>query len=319
MSLHATSAATPPTITAPRANSEPVLEVDGLEKQYGSIHAVNGLSLEVRRGEIYGFLGPNGAGKTTTIRMLMGLIKPSKGEIKLFGQSLAANRSSVLARVGSLVESPSAYSHLTGWENLELTRRLLAAPRDRIALVLAQVGLTDAAHRVVREYSLGMKGRLAVANALLGRPELLILDEPTNGLDPSGIREMRDFLRRLPDQGVTVLVSSHLLSEIEQLAGTVGIIAAGKMRFEGTLEALRARFQNRLLLQVSDTNRALGLLKVHKPVHTQTGWLELNAEHAQAANINRLLLEAGIDVSHLEVTRPSLEQIFLELTEGDAA
>jgi lantibiotic transport system ATP-binding protein len=311
------------------ASAPAVLQISHLQKQYGPITAVDDLSLTVRRGEIYGFLGPNGAGKTTTIRMLMGLIKPSHGYIRLFDEPLLKNRAALLARVGSLIESPSAYSHLTGRQNLEITRRMIAAPAARMDAVLEQVGLRDAAHRIVREYSLGMKGRLAIASALLGSPELLILDEPTNGLDPAGIREMRDFLRRLPEQGVTVLVSSHLLSEIEQMATTVGIIAAGKMRFEGKLETLRARFPSKLRVCVSDWQRASDLMQAfaseerpkenlgkEKLGEEKSGELILNALPEQAASVNKTLVTAGIDVSHLEVTRPSLERIFLDLVEG---
>ncbi len=291
-----------------------ILEIQNLSKQYGTIQAVRDVSLKIKQGEIYGFLGANGAGKTTTIRMLMGLIKPSKGEIRLFGQSLVTHRAQLLARVGALVETPSAYTHLTGYENLELTRRLIAVPKNRINAVLSQVGLQDAANRVVREYSLGMKGRLAIAAALLGEPELLILDEPTNGLDPSGIREIRDFLRSLPKQGVTVMVSSHILSEIEQVASTIGIISNGAMQFEGALATLRARFQNRLRIEVNNTKQAMQILEHFSPAQIEPNILELNAEKPQIASINQLLVEAKIEVSHLELTRLSLEQIFLEIT-----
>ena len=298
-----------------RTSQTPLLEVQNLEKHYGKIHAVNGLSLEVSKNQIYGFLGPNGSGKTTTIRMILGLVRPSSGSIQLFGKSLEKQRSSVLARVGALVETPSAYSHLSAWENLELTRRMLDSPKSRIPEVLEQVGLTDAAHRPVRGYSLGMKGRLGVATALLNSPELLILDEPTNGLDPAGIREMRDFVRSLPALGVTVLVSSHLLSEIEHMATTVGIISKGQMRFQGPLEVLRARFQPYLKIKVSDPERARELLEPNFPILRLEGnLLEVSAPEESTTHINRQLEGAGIGVSHLELTRPSLEDIFLELT-----
>ncbi|NJK43592.1 MAG: ABC transporter ATP-binding protein [Pleurocapsa sp. SU_196_0] len=229
-----------------------VIGIENLEKRFGNVHAVRGVNLNVQRGQIYGFLGPNGAGKTTTIRMLLGLIRPSSGSVQVFGEPLS-NRT--LGRIGALVETPSAYAHLTGQENLELTRRMLNAPKANVVRSLELVGLKDAAHRTVRGYSLGMKGRLSLAAALLNDPELLILDEPTNGLDPQGIREVRDLVKSLPAQGITVLVSSHLLLEVEQIASHVGIIVAGKMRFSGTLEALRAQSQPSVAVSVNDPTR----------------------------------------------------------------
>jgi ABC-2 type transport system ATP-binding protein len=213
------------------------IETEALTRAFGARAAVEQLNLLVPNGGIYGFLGPNGAGKTTTIRMLLGLIRPDSGKVRLFGKHFEF---SMLNRVGSLVEAPSLYPHLTGRENLEVTRRLVGAARADIDRVLAIVRLARDADRLVREYSLGMRQRLGLALALLNSPELLILDEPTNGLDPAGIHEMRDLLRRMPaEHGVTVFLSSHLLSEVEQIAGSVGIIREGRMLFQGSLAELR--------------------------------------------------------------------------------
>ena len=196
-----------------------------LTRRFGDLTAVADLDLQVPGGSVYGFLGPNGAGKTTTIRLLLGLIRPNAGEVRLFGQSLRDGRMTLLRRVGALVETPSLYPHLTGRENLEVTRRLLDARQEQINRALAIVKLEQDAHRRVAHYSSGMRQRLGLALALLGEPELLILDEPTNGLDPAGIREMRDLICRLPEEhGVTVFLSSHLLNEVEQVATHIGII-----------------------------------------------------------------------------------------------
>src|SRR5262245_29498458 len=212
------------------------IETSGLTRRFGSQLAVDDLNLLVPAAGVYGFLGPNGAGKTTAIRMLLGLIRPDAGEVRLFGQSLKANHRALMSRVGALVEAPSLYPHLTGRENLEVTRRLLGSPRNRIDRALETIKLTRDANRRVREYSLGMRQRLGLALALLNQPELLILDEPTNGLDPAGIHEMRDLLCRLPAElGLTVFLSSHLLSEVEQIASHIGIIQARRLLFQGTL------------------------------------------------------------------------------------
>src|SRR5262245_58240224 len=218
------------------------IETRRLTRRFGTQLAVDDLNLSAPEAGVYGFLGPNGAGKTTTIRMLLGLIRPDAGEVWLFGAPLAANRQSLMRRVGALVEVPSLYPHLTGRENLEVTRRLLGGPRELIDRALDIVKLTADSHRRVREYSLGMRQRLGLALALLNKPELLILDEPTNGSDPAGIHEMRDLIRRLPAEfGITVFLSSHLLSEVEQIAGHIGIIHQGRLLFQGTLPELQAQ------------------------------------------------------------------------------
>lgn len=204
--------------------NDQIVVTHDLTKKYKKHTSVDGLNLRIRRGEIYGFLGPNGAGKTTTIRMLLGLIKPTKGNIEIFGQNLNKNRLQILQRIGSLVESPTYYGNLTAYENLEAVRRLRGLPEQRVNEVLETVRLSKVANRLTKGYSLGMKQRLGIAVALLSSPDLLILDEPTNGLDPSGIQEIRELIKELPKSGMSVIVSSHLLSEIDQMATQVGLL-----------------------------------------------------------------------------------------------
>lgn len=210
-----------------------ILETRSLCKRYGTAMRVNGLNLSVPEGSIYGFLGPNGAGKSTTLKMALGLVHPTSGAVKLFGKEMnAANRRDILRRTGSLIEAPSYYGHLTGKENLEVIRQMKGAPEKDVDEVLRIVRLDGQKDKRAAHYSLGMKQRLGLAGALLGYPKLLILDEPTNGLDPAGIQEMRELILELPERfGMTVVVSSHLLSEIDQIAGHVGIIREGELVF----------------------------------------------------------------------------------------
>ncbi len=295
-----------------------LIETRNLTRRFGERVAVDELNLTVPAAGVYGFLGPNGAGKTTAIRMLLGLIRPHAGEVRLFGAPVTGNRPSVMRRVGALVESPSLYPHLTGRENLEVTRRLLGAPRNLIDAALDTVKLTKDADRRVREYSLGMRQRLGLALALLNKPELLILDEPTNGLDPAGIHEMRDLIRRLPDQfGVTVFLSSHLLSEVEQIASHIGIIHEGQLLFQGPLADLQTKQQTQLIVGVRQLEAAVECL-------TRAGWttqrnvdgmLCVSARTSDdAISINKLLLDHHLDVFHIALAQPSLEDIFLTLT-----
>ncbi len=296
----------------------PAIATEELTRRFGETTVVRDLELCVPRGCVYGFLGPNGAGKTTTIRMLLGLIRPDKGRSLLFGKSLEEERATLLRRVGALVEGPSLYPQLTGRENLEVRRRLLGARRANLADALALVDLEDAADRPVEHYSLGMRQRLGLALAFLTTPELLILDEPANGLDPAGIREMRDLLRRLPEErGTTVFVSSHLLAEIEQVATQVGIINGGELVFQGDPAELRAQVKGRARICVDRTEDAQRSL-------AQQGWtvkadelggLIAEVEGEQDARaINDLLVHAGIGVHHLALHTPTLEDVFLELT-----
>jgi ABC-2 type transport system ATP-binding protein len=312
-----------------------VIETSGLTKAIGRKALVQDLNLRVGRGEIYGFLGPNGAGKTTTIRMLLGLIRPTRGSVKLFGRELKSNRIEALRRVGALVEYPSYYGHLTGRENLEAVRRILGVPAVRIDEVLAIVRLTKDAGRPVKGYSLGMKQRLGIATALLGNPELLILDEPTNGLDPSGILEMRELIKSMPQQhGITIIVSSHLLSEIEQMATQVGIIAQGRLIAQESIESLRGRSKGRLALRVGAVPQAAEVLARIGVRAESAAALESpragasydegdnrilvdSVDDETAASYVRVLVESGIDVYRVEEVRQSLEDLFLKLTDGE--
>lgn len=294
-----------------------LIQTHGLSRRFGTQLAVDHLNLLVPAGGVYGFLGPNGAGKTTAIRMLLGLIRPTAGEVQMFGLELIANRHSLMRRVGALVEAPSLYPHLTGRENLEVTRRLIASPRSLVDAALESMNLTKDADRRVREYSLGMRQRLGLALALLNKPELLILDEPTNGLDPAGIHEMRALIRRMPEElGVTVFLSSHLLSEVEQIASHIGIIHEGKLLFQGTLAELQNKQRIQLKVGVKQPARAIDCLtNAGWEVHQVDGMLSVAARTSDdAVAINTLLIEHRIDVFHLALAQASLEEIFLTLT-----
>ena len=293
------------------------IHTQGLTRQFEGGHGVRALGLSVPAGAVYGFLGPNGAGKTTTIRLLLGLLRPQGGTIELFGETLDAGHRSALARVGALVESPSLYPHLTGHQNLEVTRRLLGVPKNRIDDVLATTAMADAAERRVRDYSLGMRQRLAIALALLGAPRLLILDEPGNGLDPAGILDMRQLLRGLAaTHGITVFVSSHQLSEVELVASHVGVLHAGNLCFQGTIEALRARYLPRVQLRCDDAALATRLLAEagEDACQLDAETLTVQPRGRVDAELNRLLVEAGLAVSHLVREQPSLETLFFDVT-----
>lgn len=300
-----------------------IVQTQGLCKRYGDAMRVRELALSVPEGTVYGFLGPNGAGKSTTLKMILGLAHPTAGQITVFGQPLTAkNRLSILRDVGSLIESPSYYGHLTGEENLRIVQTLRGAPKRNIAEVLQIVRLTGQKDKKVAHYSLGMKQRLGLASALLGFPKLLILDEPTNGLDPAGIQEMRELICELPKQfGMTVLVSSHLLSEIDQMADVVGIIANGELVFQDRLESLHARNRRNLALRTSN-NAVAGewLSRMGIQSEVQEDYLLLpDLEDAAVRQVGRALVGQGIDLLRLELRENSLEDIFLELTGGKAA
>ena len=223
------------------SNDRNIIETHQLSRSYAGFRAVDGIDLHVPRGSVYGFLGPNGAGKSTTMKMLLGLTTPSEGYFVVDGKKYPENRVEILKEIGSLIESPAFYGNLTGEENLDIIRRILGLPKSAVSQALDLVGLTQYRRRLARNYSLGMKQRLGLAGALLGKPPILILDEPTNGLDPVGIHEIRALIRSLPAQfDCTVLVSSHLLSEIELMADRIGILNHGRILFEGTLEDLKA-------------------------------------------------------------------------------
>lgn len=218
-----------------------IIETKNLTKTYGDFTAVSHLNLHIRKGSVYGFLGPNGAGKSTTMKMFLGLTRPTGGSFRIDGKSYPSDRVSILKEVGSFIEAPAFYGNLTGEENLEIIRRILGLPKSSVQDALELAGLSQFRKRLAKKYSLGMKQRLGLAGALIGRPPILILDEPTNGLDPVGIHEIRTLIKSLPQQfDCTVLVSSHLLSEIELMADDIGILNHGRLLFEGTMEDLRA-------------------------------------------------------------------------------
>lgn len=295
----------------------PAIEITGLNRSFGDLHVVRDLDLEVPPNSVYGFLGPNGAGKTTTIRLLLGLLRPDAGEIRLFGSRFKSNRLSVLRRVGCMIESPSVYPHLTARENLETKRRIIDAPRTEIDRVLGVVELREAAGRLVRTFSLGMTQRLAIAKAMLGAPELLVLDEPTNGLDPAGMAEMRSLIRGLPSrEGVTVFLSSHLLAEVEEIATHLAILSRGTRLFAGTIEELHARQRRALVVRVDRPADARRLLRNSGLSVSGSGPDLVIAEAGDdlAPAVTRTLVQAGFDLYHVALERPSLEDIFLEMT-----
>lgn len=299
-----------------RPESQPLVQTRGLTKRYGArITAVRDLDLVINRGEVYGFLGPNGAGKTTTLRMLLGLIRPSSGEASVVGEAPGSVAS--LSKVGALIESPAFYPYLSGRDNLRVMSRFSGVPESRIDEVLRTVELSERARDNFSKYSLGMKQRLGVAAALLKDPELLILDEPTNGLDPKGMADMRRLVRELGKGERTVLLSSHLLGEVEQICDRVGIIQNGALVAEGTVSELRGG--QGLLVEADPLEDALEIvnqLREVEDVRISDGKLHLAADPQEAANVNAKLVSAGIRVSELRSSEQSLEQVFLELT-GD--
>ena len=295
-----------------------IIETHDLCKQYGNALRVAHLDLNVPEGSVYGFLGPNGAGKSTTLKMILGLVQPTAGSIRVLGKQMnRANRLAVLRQVGSLIESPSYYGHLTGEENLRIVQTLRGVPEKSIREVLQIVRLDGQRGKKVAHYSLGMKQRLGLAAALLGYPRLLILDEPTNGLDPAGIQEMRELIRSLPGRfGMTVVVSSHLLSEIDQMADHVAIIREGELVFQDSLEVLHGHSRHHLALRTSNNAVARSLLAGQSVTcREEEGYLILPIlPDETTAQLTRFLAENRLGVVRLEERQKSLEDIFLELT-----
>ena len=290
----------------------------GLTKRYGPVLAVDDLGLDVREGDIYGFLGANGSGKTTTVRMLLGLVLATSGEIELVGRPMPRDRRQVLPQVGSLVEGPAAYGHLSGRSNLTLLDAAgPAAPRRtrraRVDAALEQVGLAQVARRRVRAYSLGMRQRLGLAAALLRTPRLLVLDEPTNGLDPQGIHEVRELLLELHRQGTTIFLSSHLLAEVEQLCTRVGVLDRGRMVLQDELATLQQP-TGRTVVRTPDADRARALLDGR--VEHQEGD-RLLVRRTDPSALNSLLVNQGIRVAEIGPERRSLEQVVLDATTAD--
>ena len=293
-----------------------IVATDNLSKEYDGVYRVQELDIRIKEGDIYGFLGPNGAGKSTTMKMLLGLVKPTSGTIEIMGKPFnEKNRRDILSSVGSLIESPSYYGHLTGRENMEIIRRLLDLPKKNIEEAVHIVRMENQMEKKVKNYSLGMKQRLGIAMALARFPKLLILDEPTNGLDPAGIEEMRELIKTLPKQyGMTVMISSHILSEIDQMATVVGIINQGCLIFQERMSVLDTQREPQIVLRTSDNNRAYQLLKKVNPQRTADG-LQIGAlTDEQTGAVVQCLCSNGISVYRVEEHRESLEDIFLNLT-----
>ncbi|WP_410676248.1 ATP-binding cassette domain-containing protein [Amycolatopsis sp. cmx-4-68] len=301
------------TMTQRRPGNHPV-ETTALTKRYGTAAAVEDLDLSVPAGEVYGFLGPNGAGKTTTLRMLLGLVRPTSGRVRLFGAEPGGES---LARVGALIEGPAFYPYLSGRANLRILADHAGVRRTRVDGVLDVVSLTDRAKDRYSTYSLGMKQRLGLAAALLKDPELVVLDEPTNGLDPAGMADMRVTLRKLAAGGCTVLLSSHLLAEVEQICDRVGVLDHGRLVAEATVEELRAGGALRVVADPVDRARVhLGRLFGADRVRVAGNALEVDVGPGRAARVNAELVAAGCEVSELCWREPDLEQTFLALTGG---
>jgi len=282
---------------------------------------IKDINLQIEQGTIYGFLGPNGAGKTTTIRLLLGLLTPQHGAIKIFGRNLSDNPIEIFSETGSLIENPSLYQHLSGFDNLEITRRIKGVSKTRLDEVLQVVKLTKAAKLKVKSYSMGMKQRLGVAIALLSKPKLLILDEPVNGLDPKGMIDMREMLLNLNrDLGTTILVSSHLLSEIEKTATHLGIIHNGSLKYQGTIQELEKLSQTKsyILLETNDANKAASFLQDQYSVKVNDeNMLEIDYQNkAQVDAICKKMILEGLNIYQVQVIRHSLEEAFLEMTKN---
>ena len=293
------------------------IEIENLSKSYKSFKAVNNLSMHVPAGKVYGFLGMNGAGKTTTIRMIAGLIHPDKGRITILGRDTVRDRLWVARNIGAIVETPGFYENLTAYENLAITAELYKADRRRIDEVLETVDLSHVGTKKAREFSLGMKQRLGIANAMVHMPKILILDEPTNGLDPAGIKDIREFLRKLAENsGITILVSSHILSEVQQVADFAGIINKGRMVQEIDINSLNSEGQNCLVLQVDKTETAIEVLSNMKlDFQPDSHEIKVRCSRSINSSINRNLVAAGVEVYGLSPLQKNLEDLFLSAVE----
>ena len=294
-----------------------IITTNALTKEYDHKKVVNTLDLNVPEGSVYGFLGPNGAGKSTTLKMLLGLVKPTGGQIQILGKKLAPeNRLEILQQTGSLIEAPAYYGHLSGKENLQIICKLKNVPEKEIVRVMHLVRMENQMDKKVKNYSLGMKQRLGIAAALLGSPRLLPLDEPTNGLDPAGIQEIRELIRSLPEHGITVLVSSHLLAEIDQMATDVGIIDKGQLIFQDSLMILHEHSRSRILFQTSDNAEAFRLLNSSgMDVKWENDTFHMdNVSDDVIMEAVRRCVNADIGVFRVTEQQKSLEDIFLSLT-----
>ena len=302
---------------------KPTVRLENVTKQIGKKTIIDNISFEMFPGEVFGFLGPNGAGKTTTIRMLVGLIKPTAGKVEICGFDVRKQFVQAMQRLGSIVENPELYKYLSGRENLKIFARMLSdVDEARMQEVIDLVDLTERIDDQVRTYSLGMRQRLGIAQALLGRPDVLILDEPTNGLDPMGIKDLRAFIRKLvEDTGLSVLVSSHILSEIELLADRVAIMSYGKIVQVGKVRDLVGTASAGVDWRVSDPVQALEMFKASPYVQAVESYddhtLHTLMDEGKTAVLNEALIKAGIDVWTIERKVQTLEDLFIRLTGGD--
>ncbi|WP_438444700.1 ABC transporter ATP-binding protein [Gorillibacterium sp. sgz5001074] len=303
--------------------SEPIVQLHNVTKRIGSKTIIDKLSFEVPRGEVFGFLGPNGAGKTTTIRMMVGLMSITEGDVLIGGYSITDHFEKAIKQVGAIVENPEMYKYLSGWNNLKHFARMVPGiTKHRIQEVVALVGLQNRIHDKVKTYSLGMRQRLGVAQALLHKPALLILDEPTNGLDPAGIRELRDYLRRLAkEEGISVVVSSHLLSEMELMCDRVAIIQNGRLVDVRLIKDIMQEEQrSSVVFEVSDVEEARQALSQNPggfPAEVQQGGIILQLDREEIAEVTALLVHAGIKIYAIKPVAKSLEDKFLEMTGSD--
>jgi ABC-2 type transport system ATP-binding protein len=298
-----------------------VLRINGLSKRFGKLEAVKNLNLELRRGEVFGFLGPNGAGKSTTVGMILGLIAPTAGSIELFGVKQNGNRWAALRRIGAIIEEPAFYPYLSGRDNLQVLAKSIGdISKNKIPEVLERVGLSERAGDQYGHYSMGMKQRLGIASTLLRDPELIILDEPTNGLDPAGTKEIRDLIPQLAHESRAILLCSHLLHEVEMICNHVAIIKQGVVIADAPIKELLSH-GNRLQIRVNDTEKAAAILRNLpwiKSVGKEGDYLVADVPQDRSAEVNRALMEKGIMVAELFNRSTSLENVFLQLTGGEA-
>lgn len=303
-------------------NGEKIIEISELTKDFKELRAVNNLNLNVLKGDVFGFLGPNGAGKSTTIRMLLTLIKPTKGDIKLFGKSLAENRIEILRKVGAIVEKPDFYGYLSAYKNLEILGKISGhqISKKRIMEVLELVGLDKRSNSKVKTFSHGMKQRLGIAQALIHEPELIILDEPTTGLDPQGMKEIRELIQSLSkEKGKTIFLSSHILSEVELVANRMIIINKGTTQVEGYVKDLLKSNKIKVTFEVEDSDKAVNLISLTSWSKNLTSYTKSNLifelENEEIPKLNKYFVENNISVNAIIPTR-SLEEYFLKITEG---
>ncbi|KOP72401.1 bacitracin ABC transporter ATP-binding protein [Lysinibacillus sp. FJAT-14745] len=300
-----------------------ILKTYNLTKKYKDITAVENVNMTIKKGDIYGFIGKNGAGKTTLIRMITGLINPTSGNVEIFGHPVSRGNKAFLERIGTIIEFPGSYQNLTARENLEMHRRLMrVSDKKRIDEVLELVNLQHVSNKKVKGFSLGMKQRLGIARALLHKPEFLILDEPTNGLDPVGIKEIRQLIIDLAKtHGITILVSSHILSEIHQMVTRIGIINNGHLLEEVGYEAIKERNRHFIEAKVSNDKKAAYLLENHFAIENysiiEPGIIRIYESLENSPAINKIFVKNGIDVAEIKISKDTLEDYFLKLTGGE--